>query len=34
MPPAKTPTEVGAHYAELRETWIPVAHDTGVRQSG
>jgi tripartite-type tricarboxylate transporter receptor subunit TctC len=32
VPPAKTPAEVDAYYAEQRETWIPVVRGTGVRQ--
>jgi len=34
VPPAKTPAQVDAYYAEQRETWIPVVRDTGVRQQG
>lgn len=34
VPPAKTPAEVDAYYAEKRETWIPVVRGTGARQEG
>ena len=34
VPPAKTPAEVDAYYAEQRDTWIPVVRATGVRQEG
>ncbi|MGY6549915.1 MAG: Bug family tripartite tricarboxylate transporter substrate binding protein [Roseinatronobacter sp.] len=34
VPPAKTPAEVDAYYAEQRETWIPIVRETGVRQEG
>jgi tripartite-type tricarboxylate transporter receptor subunit TctC len=32
VPPAKTPAEVDAYYAEQRATWIPIVRGTGVRQ--
>jgi len=34
VPPAKTPAEVDAYYAEQRETWIPVVRGTGARREG
>ncbi len=34
VPPAKTPAEVDAYYAEQRATWIPVVRETGARVQG
>jgi tripartite-type tricarboxylate transporter receptor subunit TctC len=34
VPPAKTPAEVDAYYAEQRQTWIPVVRETGQRRQG
>lgn len=34
VPPAKTPAEVDAYYAEQRETWIPVVRGTGATREG
>lgn len=34
VPPAKTPAEVDAYYAEQRQTWIPLVRETGVRRQG
>ena len=34
VPPAKTPAEVDAYYAEQRETWIPVVRESGATREG